>query len=334
MQGENSSGTPKAYVGRFAASGGTINSGIIDGMRLDQTGDNGGAFTGSYTAPNTTNGRFTLTITPTGQSGSVTMAVYIIDANRMFMLETAGDSGVQDGDVRKQLQTSYSGANLNAPFVLYSQGYNYSSGAVSGYVSDVFQGTGNGTGGFTINQSYQDNQGTSTTGSENGGPIAVTFDTSNPGRATFPAGESSGYLYFFNNNAAFELDLSGNGFLASGWMVAQSQTTFTDAAVAGIYMIGKLPPTGQGDSDNIGEAIIASSGTVTGSQTKAGEGEFDWDEPLSGQSLTYSWLSATDGTFSILSSGEAQLTCAVISSTELVCSENNSESANVNIMQQ
>ena len=196
MQGENSSGTPKAYVGRFAASGGTINSGIIDGMRLDQTGDNGGTFTGSYTAPNT-NGRFTLTITPTGQSGSVTMAIYIIDANRMFMLETGGDSGEQAGEVRKQLQTSYSGANLNAQFVLYSQAYEYSNGSVSAYDSYVFQGTGNGTGGLTINQSYSDKNGTYQVGGEDGGPIAVTFDTSNPGRATFsPSGSEFGLFVF------------------------------------------------------------------------------------------------------------------------------------------
>ena len=261
------------------------------------------------------------------------MAIYIIDANRMFMLETGGDSGEQAGEVRKQLQTSYSGANLNAPFVLYSQGYNYSSGAVSGYVSDVFQGTG---------QRYRRLHHQPELPGQSGhfhdrqrGRRAdhrhVRHFQSWPGH--IPRRESSGYLYFFNNNAAFELDLSGNGFLASGWMVAQSQTTFTDAAVAGTYMMGN-PPTSQGDSDSVGEAIIASSGTITGSQTKAGEGEFNWAESLSGQGLTYSWLSATDGTFSILSSGEAQLTCAVISSTELVCSENNSESANVNIMQQ
>jgi hypothetical protein len=336
MQGENSSGTPKAYVGRFAASGGTINSGIIDGMRLDQTGDDGGTFAGTYTAPNTTYGRFTLTITPTGQSSSVTMAVYIIDANRMFMLETAGDSGVQAGDVRKQLQTSYSGANLNAKFVLYSQAYEYSNGSVSAYDSYVFQGTGNSTGGLTINQSYSDKNGTYQVGGEDGGPIAVTFDTSNPGRATFsPGGSDSVYLYFFNNNSAIELDLSSNGYLESGWVEAQSQTTFTDAAVAGNYMLGQLPPMSATQNGNVGEFDLSSAGGITGGITTAGEGYFTWDQA---QTMTYSWDTSVAGAGTFLvadpsNPGKGGASCAVISATKAACIIQ-SDKASVLILQQ
>ena len=332
MNGEDGSGNPKLTVGRFSALSGNLSTGDVDQAGAGSSVTNA-AFTGSYTTPNATTGRSTFTLVPTSGGGSLTLVVYIIDADRMFMIDTS-EQKAQAGDMRKQLQTSYSGANLNAPFVLYTRGYEYSNGSVSGYLSMVLQGSGNGAGNFTVNQSYNDSNGTYQVGQENGGPITVTFDSSYPGRATFSTGGSgTGYLYFFNNNTAFEMDSNSGDEPDSGWMEAQSQTTFTDAAVAGTYMMGKLPPTSQGDDDSIGEAIVASSGNITGSQTQAGEGEFDWEDSLP-PDLTCSWLSATDGTFSVLSSGVAQLSCAVISSTNLVCIENSSNSANVTIMQQ
>ncbi len=332
MNGEDGSGNPKLTVGRFSALSGNLSTGDVDQAAAGSSVTNT-AFTGSYTTPNATTGRSTFTFVPTSGGGSLTLVVYIIDADRMFMIDTS-EKKAQAGDMRKQMQTTYSGANLNAPFVLYTQGYEYSNGSVSGYLSMVLQGRGNGAGNFTVNQSYNDSNGTYQVGQENGGPIALTFDSSYPGRATFSTGGSgTGYLYFFNNNTAFEMDSDSGDEPDSGWMEAQSQTTFTDAALAGSYMTGKLPATSQGENDNIGEVIFASSGAITGSQTQAGEGKFEWEAPLP-PDLTYSWLSATDGTFSVLSSGVAQLSCAVISSTKLVCIENSSNSANVTIMQQ
>jgi hypothetical protein len=334
LNGENNSGAPKAYAGRFSASGGNITTGIMDGMRVDQTGDNGGPFTGSYVAPNATTGRFTMTLTPTGSTESVTMVVYIIDAKRMFMLETAGDTGLLAGEMRTQLQSSYSAASLNAPFVLYSQGYEYSNNAVSGYDSQVFEGIGNGTGGMTIRQSYQDADGTLKTGKENGGPIAVTFDATYPGRVTFPAGKDSGFLYFFDKNSAFELDFNGSdGYLESGWVEAQSQTTFTNAAIAGTYMLGKLPPMEPNNDDVAGEFTLSSSSTggITGGITSAGEGEFSWDQSMT---MSYIWDASTvnTGTFTI-GNGDKGLSCAVISATKAVCIVNGSSSAETMILQ-
>ena len=185
VQGENNSGTPKAYVGRLTAStgngsGGTITSGIMDGMRLDQSGDSAGTLaSGTYTAPDA-NGRVTLTLIPTGQTTGQTFVVYIIDANRMFMLETAGDTGLLAGDMRTQQQSSYSGSNLSGAFVFYTQGFEYSNNSVSGYDAGVSQATGNGAGNVTINQSYQDSDGTYQVGKENGATVGVTFDSANP----------------------------------------------------------------------------------------------------------------------------------------------------------
>jgi hypothetical protein len=332
LQGENGSGTPKTNVGRFSASGGNITSGYLDGMRVDQTADNGGAFTGSYTAPSTTTGRFTLTITPTGQSGSATFAAYIIDANRIFLLETGGDSGVQAGDMRKQQQASYSGANLDGPFVVYSQGYVYKNDV--GYTSMILQGAGDGKSNMTINQSYQNNNGDYKVGDAAGGPIAVTFDHSNPGRVTFATGTGTGYLYLFNNNAGFFLDLDdhdGNS-LQTGWTEAQTQTTFTYAAIAGHYMMGQMPAMQTSKNSDIGEVNLTGSGSITGNITEAGEGDFNWDQAQTGMSL--SWLSTTYGTFSVSGGGGSGSSCAVISSTKAVCIDNTSSSASMTVLQQ
>jgi hypothetical protein len=331
MQGENGSGLPKAMVGRFSASGGNITSGIIDGMSVDQTGDNGGTFTGSYTAPSTTSGRFTLTFIPGGHSA--VFAAYIIDANRMFLLETAGDSGVHSGDMRTQQQTSYSDANLSGPFVLYAQSYRYSNGSVSGHDSEVYQGTGNGAGGLTLNQTYMDDNGTYSVGKANGASVAVTFDSSYPGRATFAPGSSdSAYLYFFDNGTAFELDLNGNGYLQTGWVEPQTQTTFTDAAVAGNYLFGQLSPMQATQHGNVGELYVSSSGAITGGFTEAGQGDFSYDQSQNMGTLV--WDSTTDGTFLIGSGGGKGISCAVISATKIVCTVNADSSPSVMIFQQ
>jgi hypothetical protein len=346
MQGENGSGLPKASVARFTAGtdsstggtgatpGGGITSGMLDGMRVNQSGDSGGTFTGSYTRPSAP-GRFTLTIIPTGGGGSVVFAGYIIDANRMFLLETAGDSGVQSGDMRTQLQTSNTAATLvSGAFVLYMQSYRYSNGGGLGYDSEVYQGTGNGIGGATINQSYMDDNGTYSPGSAKGASIAITFDSSYPGRATFAPGSSdSAYLYFFDNGTAFELDLNGNGYLQTGWMEPQTQTTFTGAAVAGNYLFGQLSPMQATQHGNVGLLNVSSSGAITGGLTEAGQGDFSYDQS---QNLgTLSWDSTAPGTGTFLiGSGSKGISCAVISATKIVCTFNADSSPGVMILQQ
>ena len=338
LQGENSSKTLKEYVGRLAAStgtasGGIITSGYLDGMRLDQSGDGGGALTGSYTAPSG-NGRFTLTLTPTVGSGSETLAAYIIDSKRIFLLEIAGDTGVSSGEMRTQQQTTYSNASFNGGAVWYAQGLEYSSGNVSGADSSIYQASGDGAGTLTVNQSYDDNDGTYTAGKENSGALAVTFDSANPGRATFSPGSDSAFLYFYDTNSAFYLDLNGGGspnFLEVGWLQPQTQTTFTNAALAGTYLFADLA-LNQSDT-SVGEIGIASNGGVTGNISTGGQNEFTWDSAQAG--LTYNWLTQTYGAFSILESGQSGgETCVVITPGSAVCMDGTSGSAKMSILQQ
>jgi hypothetical protein len=345
INGENNNGIPKAYVGRFSAStavagtsGGAITAGIMDGMRVDQSSDNGGSFTGAYTNPNS-NGRFTLTLTPTGSTTTITFAVYLVDAKRQFMLETAGDSGLLAGNMRTQLQASNTAATLlSGPSVSYAQGYEYSKGAVSGYDSSVMQLTSNGSSGFTVHQSYQDANGTYNSGYANSAAVAVAFDSSNPGRATFSPNSSgdSYYLYFFGADSAFTLGLNGGGspnYLETGWFEPQTQTTFTDAALAGSYMYGQMPPMQESQYGNLGEVSLTSSGAVDFAQTTAGQGYFSFDQS---STMNYAWDSTADGTFLVTNPGKGGASCAVISSSPLkiVCTLQSDSSPSVLIMQQ
>jgi len=338
FQGETSGGILKENIGRFTTStgtvsGGTITTGYLDGMHLNGSGDNGGGFTGTYTAPNA-NGRLTFGILENGSSTTLNFAAYIIDANRMFLLETDAAAGLLSGEMRRQQQTSYSSANLNAAAVLYGQGLEYSSGNVSGYDSQIDRVSGNGAGTLTINQNYDDNDGTYSAGNENGATLAVTFDSANPGRATFPPGSDSAFFMFFDNNSAFYLDLNSGGspnYLETGWLLPQTQTTFTNAALAGTYVLANLQLK-PGDN-SAGEIDLSSAGSIAANLSTGGQGSFSFDQPMN--DLTYSWLTQTYGAFSILESGQSGgETCVVITPSSAVCMDGSGGSAKMSILQQ
>jgi len=345
LDGVDASGLPEAWAGRLTAStesatggtggaaGGTISGGYMDGMYIKKTGNGGGAFTGSYTAPSSTTGRFTITTVFGGYTG--VDVGYIIDANRMFLLESVGDGGVQSGEMRTQQQATYSNANLSGAAVLSGQGVEYENGSVSGADSMIYQVSGNSAGILTVNQSYDDNDGTYTAGKENAGALTVTFDSTNPGRATFSPGSDSAFLYFYNNNSAIYLDLNGGGspsFLEGGWLWPQTQTTFTDAALAGTYLLSEQK-LGSGGSSSVGEIDLASSGSVTAAVSKAGENEFSFDASQSG--LSYSWLTTTYGAFSLVQTGQSGgETCMVVTPTNVICMDGTSGSAKLSILQQ
>jgi hypothetical protein len=335
LDGEDGGGNPKAGLGRFVTSGGSITGGVIDEAKITNSSATESALTGgSYTVPDATNGRSTLTFTASGTNGGTgTFEIYVIDANRMFMILTS-ETKAQSADVRKQQQAKYSGTNLDGPLVLYTQSYDG-----SGYDSEIMQGTGNGvvstgTGNLTINQSYKDESGTYKVGNDIGGPVHVTFDSTNPGRTTISGGNNeSTFLYFFDNNSAFMMDFSTNNdaYLETGWLEPQTQTTFTDTALAGSYLFGGMAPLVSDKNESVGEVSVSSSGAITGKITSAGPGDFAFDQSQSIGSLT--WLSTTDGIFSVPGEKGNISVCAVISSAKIICLDSNSSSASMEILE-
>ncbi len=332
LNGENNSSNLKATVGRFSASGGKITGGNLDTAMGGSATVQTTPFTGSYTAPDPATGRFTIALKGAGTSTGYT--VYIIDASRMFILDNTSDDGEQAGMMRAQLQASTSGATVSGPFVFYARGaeFNTGAGTPSGFYSNVFQGSGDCAGNITINQSYTNNGGAYTAGKSNGGPIALTFDSSNPGRATFTSASGTTYLYLFNTNSAVEMSVGDNGSLDSGWLEPQTQTAFTDAALAGNYLFGELPllnilPTGY-----VGEYNLSGSGAITGAFTSASQGVLSWDQSLS---ANYAWDTTAPGTgtFLVANGVEGAASCAVISATKFVCAAQADPSPSVQVMQ-
>jgi hypothetical protein len=351
LNGENGSGNEKGVLGRFVAGSttGSITGGIIDEANITDSSEQQTILNGSsYTLPDATNGRSTLTFTAASQSGPATFVLYDIDANRMFMIET-DNPRAQSGDVRKQLISTFGNTSFSGyAEVTYEQGYESSSGIVNGYDAILIQATasskGNGVVTGTVNQFYNDENGTFQSG---GNPIGststTTFDPSNPGRATItiPGSSDTMISYYYNTGYAFQLDFNGSeGYLATGWSEPQTQPAsppFSDANIDGKVMSGDMWRMEQDANDNIGEAT-SSSGSITGSSTKAGEGTFDWDQALSG--LGYSWLSTTYGAYSVTSGGTAALTCIDITpiasgaTGKAVCIENTSSDPKISIFEQ
>jgi hypothetical protein len=332
LDGENNSSNPKATVGRFNASGGQITGGNLDTALGGSAAVQTTAFTGSYTAPDPATGRFTIALKGAGTSTGYT--VYIIDASRMFILDNTSDDGEQAGNMRAQQQASTSGTTVSGPFVFYARGaeFNSSGGMPLGFYSNVFQGTGDGEGNLTINQSYTNNAGAYTAGQSNGGPTALTFDSNNPGRATFTSASGTTYLYLFNTNSAVEMSVGVNGSLDSGWMEPQTQTVFTGAALAGNYLFGELPLLSVEPAGYVGEYDLSGGGAISGAVTSASQGVLSWDQSLS---ATYAWDATAPGTgtFLIANGAEGAASCAVISATKFVCAAQADPSPSVQVMQ-
>jgi hypothetical protein len=332
LDGEDNSSNLKVTVGRFSASGGKITGGNLDtslgGSATVQTS----AFTGSYTAPDPAMGRFTIALKGAGTSTGYT--VYIIDASRMFILDNTSNDGEQAGIMRVQQQASTTGATVNGPFVFYARGAEFSSsgGTPSGFYSNVFQGTGDGVGNMTINQSYTNNGGAYMAGKSNGGPTALTFDSSSPGRATFTSASGTTYLYLFNTNSGVEMSVGDNGSLDSGWIEPQTQTVFTGTALAGNYLFGELPLLNLLPTGYAGEYNLSVSGAITGAATSAARGVLSWDQSLS---ATYAWDATAPGTgtFLIANGAQGAASCAVISATKFVCAAQADPSPSVQVMQ-
>jgi hypothetical protein len=333
LDGEDNKSNMKSAVGLFSASHGKITGGNIDMAQGGNTTVQTAAFTATYTAPDPVSGRFTMNLNGAGNSTGFT--VYIIDANRMFILDNTNDDGEQAGNMRTQQRATYSGANIIGSHVLYMRGAEFNSrgNMPSGYYADVFQGTGDGAGNIANNQSYKNDSGVYSAGNSNGDPAALSFDSAHPGRATFQSASGTTYLYLFNNNSAFEMGVGSNGSLESGWLEPQVQTSFTSAALAGNYLSGNLSLFNIEPSSSVGVFNVTSSGVINAELNTASQGNLFWDQSTS---TTYSWDATAPGTgsFLIANSTQGGAGCVVISATKFVCASQTDQAPSIQVIEQ
>jgi hypothetical protein len=333
LDGEDNYGNMKAAVGFFSASGGKITNGNIDMAQGGSATVQTDAFTATYSAPDPASGRFTIALNGAGNSTGFT--VYIIDASRMFILDNTNDDGEQAGNMRTRQQATYSAASINGPFVLYMRGaeFNNRGNVPSGFYADVFQGAGDGQGNITMNQSYKNDAGVYSAGSGNGGPVALTFDSAHPGRATFQSASGTSWLYLFNNNSAFEMGVGDSGALESGWLESQTQTVFTGAALAGNYLFGNLSLLNIEPGSSVGVFDVTGSGIINAALTSTSRGILSWDQSTS---MTWSWDATAPGTgaFLINNGMQAEAGCAVVSANKFVCASQADPAPSVQVIEQ
>jgi hypothetical protein len=333
LDGEDNNSNMKMTAGRFSALNGAIAGGKLDtslgGSATVQTY----SFAGSYTAPDPIAGRCTISLNNAGASTGFT--VYIIDANRMFLLDNTSNDGEQAGEMRAQQQASYTGASISGAFVLYRRGAEFKNGggAPSGFYAEVFEGAGNGAGNMTINQSYENADGVYTAGSANGGPAAMIFDSANPGRATVQTASGMTYLYLFNSSSAVEMSVNSNGSMDSGWLEAQTQSVFTDTALSGDYLFGELPVLSVEPAGYAGEYDLSAGGAISGAANSSAKGVSNWDQSIS---MTYGWDTTAPGTggFLIANGNGSGASCAAISATKFVCVPQSDPAPGIQVMQE
>jgi hypothetical protein len=325
----------RAGVGRFSASSGSIGTGILDIGKAGTAAVEESTFTGSYTAPDT-NGRTTLTLDNGGST--VTEAVYIVDTNRAFILQTTAQGGLFVGNVRKQSSTAYSGSSISGPWVIYDQGVAFGAGDVEkGIYSQVVQGTSTGTGVLVANASYADNAGTYSVNGTVGTYPTLTFSTTDPGRATMnPGSGGEVYIYLYGPSEGFTLSTDGNGGFNSGWLEKQTEPAISNVALAGKYMVGPMPLTTPTAVPSVSEYTFSgtaiSARVSTAGPTEAGI-TFNFDAPVD---LTYLLASTTDETFTVSSGSGGYASCIAISSTpiKIACTLQSDPNPSVFILQQ
>jgi len=337
MDGEDNSSNVKTTAGQFTASSGAIQSGYLDTTLGGSAADQPTAFTGTYTEPDPVWGRFTLSLNGAGASTGYT--IYVIDANRMFILDNTNDDGEQAGNLRLQQPAAATAAALNGPFVLYNRGaqFNSNSGIPTSFYANLLLGSGDGAGNLTINQSYSNAAGVYQAGQFTGGPTPLAFDPNNPGRASFVTAAGTTYLYFYDANKAFEMTVGNNGSVDSGRLEAQSaaqlQNAFTGAALQGSYLFGERPLLSLQPTAYLGEYTLSSSGAITAGVTTSSKAILSWDQSFS---PTYAWDSTVtaSGGFFIHNGAQGAASCAPISATQFACIPQTDPAPSVQIMQQ
>jgi hypothetical protein len=242
--GQAPSGKRRAVAGVFTADGaGNITVGTED-VNDAGTVANSVTFTGTYTAPSSTNGRATVTLTASGSSSH--QSAYVVAPNELLVISTdaISSAGLTSGTELAQASTSFSNSSLNASAVFYEVGVNSASPATRSNVEiGLFSPDGNGGLSLTFDEN---NGGTITSNTTTSG---LTYSIASNGRIAISGGTGSNpILYLVDTNKAFFLDTGGSvGF---GFLEPQSR----GLSISGKYFFGAAPPAVTGSTVSSGVA--------------------------------------------------------------------------------
>ncbi len=276
------------------SSGGTITSGeydsVVAGIAHNYTG-----LTGTYTTPDATTGRYTVTTTLSGIS--ISRAAYQISGTQEIEITISSQATILVGYV--QLQSG--SLTLSGKLATFGTG-----AGIAQFATMTASGSS-----YTA-KIYQDNNGAWATTNPAAPTCSYTIDAI--GRVA-TSGTSCGTSYANNTWSyppVFYLTGPNAGFLwgkdgVLGQLVPQTATTIT----AGHYYFGTLEAevsTGQGWDSATGVATITSGGSVTGTEDTPGEPN---------AVLSDSLIVNSDGTFS-LASDPGVVMGLIVSPTETI----------------
>ena len=247
--GQAPSGKRRAFAGVFTADGaGNITGGTED-VNDAGTVTNSVSFTGTYTAPSSTNGRATVTLTSEGSSSH--QSAYVVAPNELLVISTdaISSAGLTSGMELSQTSSSFITSSLNASAVFYEVGVNAASAITQSNVKiGLFSPDGNGGLSMTFDQN---NGGTITSNSTTSG---LTYSVASNGRVIVSGGSGSQLiLYLVDTNRAFFLDMDGSvGF---GFVEPQSGAPFSISFIKGNYAFGVAPPAVSASTVSSGAAF-------------------------------------------------------------------------------
>lgn len=251
VSGIDANGADLQEVGLFTTDGtSAISSGVQD------TNDNGniaGNLTVNGTYSITSNGRGTATlITPNGSSN---FAFYVVDANRLKLIQT--DSvPVVAGDGFRQSAGS-SNASLNGGFAFTLGGRRGSNALVAG---GVFTADGNG----NITSGVEDINSGSV--AQNLAITNSTYSVASSGRGTLTWNNSSGTFHFviYPSTGGVQMMQVDSGVLSSGIAYPQQGSNFSTSSLTGNFGFNLTGVNSGGEFDLIAQLNANGSGGWTG----------------------------------------------------------------------
>jgi hypothetical protein len=261
--GQAASGKRRAVAGVFTADGaGNITGGTED-VNDAGTVTNGVSFTGTYTAPSSTNGRATVTLTSAGSSSH--QSVFVVSTNELLVISTdaISSAGLTSGMELSQAPTSFSNSSLNASAVFYEVGVNVASATTRSNVEiGLFSPDGNGALSLTFDQN---DGGVITSNTTTSG---LTYSVASNGRVAISGGTGSQpILYVVDTNKAFFLDTGGS--VGLGFLEPQSGGPFSSLSIRGQYFFGVEPPAVTASTVSCGAALALRTIAATTALTAA-----------------------------------------------------------------
>jgi hypothetical protein len=328
---------PVATVGQFTTdSAGAITSGTSD-TNIASTNIPNAGLGGTYTTTDS-NGRLALTLSTGGTSGDAyptDYAVYIVDANRAFILSTDKHSAyiLLAGSAQLQTQASFTDAAMSAPFIGYENTQtnpglvdstlqnvlnfstatifrgtgvtgqtgecditNVDTGGINGLVNGITGGVGNLTGLEDI-LGGADYTGDTTCETTSNGRGVLQYPSGGLVGALFPPPSARVY-YLSSPETGYFLETSYAGL---GKFEAQTGAPFSEAnTFTGTYVYGMAPASSLASIDSSG--VIVSHGNGTASTTmdmNVGVGTVNVIELGVMSNQTYTAPNATTGRFTL-----------------------------------